>query len=64
MVVDTETPAGRRSYIGSPDQALRHAARVAARRCPCFGQHTDAVLRGLGYAAGDIAALREQGVIG
>jgi len=30
---------------------------------PELGQHTDAVLTGLGYAAGDVAALRERGVV-
>jgi itaconate CoA-transferase len=30
---------------------------------PAIGQHTDAILRELGYAAGDIEQLRQQGVV-
>ena len=30
---------------------------------PVLGEHTDAVLRDLGYTPGDIASLRSQGVI-
>jgi crotonobetainyl-CoA:carnitine CoA-transferase CaiB-like acyl-CoA transferase len=63
MVVEVETAAGRRSYIGSPIK-LSEMAPASSPTLPVLGEHTDAVLRGLGYAAGDIAALREQGVIG
>ena len=63
MVVDVETLTGRRSYIGSPIK-LSEMAPASSPALPVLGEHTDAVLRGLGYAPGDIAALREQGVIG
>ena len=63
MVVDMDTPAGPRRYIGSPIKLSDAPGRARARRRPRLGQHTDEVLRGLGYAAGDIAALRDQGVI-
>ena len=63
MVVDVETPTGRRSYIGSPIK-LSEMAPASSPTLPVLGEHTDAVLRALGYGAGDIAALREQGVIG
>jgi crotonobetainyl-CoA:carnitine CoA-transferase CaiB-like acyl-CoA transferase len=33
------------------------------RRAPLVGEHTDEILRGLGYAAPEIAALREERVI-
>lgn len=39
----------------------RAAAQVPP---PAVGQHTDEVLRDLGYSAGDIAALRESGAVG
>ncbi len=39
----------------------RAAAQVAP---PAVGQHTDEVLADLGYSAGEIAALRERGVVG
>jgi crotonobetainyl-CoA:carnitine CoA-transferase CaiB-like acyl-CoA transferase len=63
MVIDVETPAGRRSYIGSPVK-LSEMAPASSATLPVLGEHTDAVLRALGYGAGDITALREQGVIG
>ena len=36
----------------------------ADRAAPRLGEHTDAVLAGLGYGADKVAALREAGVIG
>jgi crotonobetainyl-CoA:carnitine CoA-transferase CaiB-like acyl-CoA transferase len=34
-----------------------------AKRAPTLGEHTNEVLRGLGYSAGEISALRARGVI-
>jgi formyl-CoA transferase len=39
-------------------------AKVAPRRAPSVGQHTDEVLAQAGYPAGDIERLRAQGVLG
>jgi len=63
MVVHAEdTELGRVPHIRTPvkmsDSAV--AVRVTA---PKLGQHTDDVLAGLGYAAGDIAGLRRDRVI-
>jgi crotonobetainyl-CoA:carnitine CoA-transferase CaiB-like acyl-CoA transferase len=62
MVVELDTPGGRQRYIGSP---IKLSETPPASRPPLttFGQHTEDVLRGLGYGPGDIAALREQGTI-
>jgi crotonobetainyl-CoA:carnitine CoA-transferase CaiB-like acyl-CoA transferase len=62
MIVEMDTPSGSRRYIGSP---IKLSETPPAVRTPpaVLGEHTDEVLRGLGYGAGDIAALREQGVI-
>jgi crotonobetainyl-CoA:carnitine CoA-transferase CaiB-like acyl-CoA transferase len=62
MVVEMDTAAGPRRYIGSP---VKLSDTPPALRTPpaMLGQHTDEVLRGLGYGAGDIAALRDRGVI-
>ena len=59
MVVDG--PDGRRA-LGNPVKlsATPPTLRTAP---PSFGEHTDAVLGGLGYTAGDLARLRERGVI-
>ncbi len=63
MVVDVDTPSRPPRYIGSPVK-LSEMAPAPPRRCRVLGEHTDAVLRDLGYAAGRHRALREQGVIG
>ena len=38
--------------------------KVAPRRAPEVGEHSEQVLREAGYAGSEIAALREAGVIG
>ena len=38
--------------------------KVAPRRAPSIGQHTDEVLQAAGYSAGDIGRLRDLGVLG
>ncbi|HEY1575258.1 MAG TPA: CaiB/BaiF CoA-transferase family protein [Pseudonocardiaceae bacterium] len=58
---DVDTPAG-------PIRALRPPADLAGiepvlNPVPSVGAHTDAILRGLGRSAADIAALRESGVV-
>jgi crotonobetainyl-CoA:carnitine CoA-transferase CaiB-like acyl-CoA transferase len=63
MVVDMQTPAGPRRYIRSPIK-LSDAPVPAPTTPATLGQHTDEVLRGLGYGAGDIDALRARGVVG
>jgi alpha-methylacyl-CoA racemase len=62
MVVEMETAAGPRRYIGSP---ITLSDTPAGVRTPpaTLGQHTDEVLRGLGYGPGDIDALRARGII-
>ena len=63
MIVEIdEGKAGRRRTIGNP---IKLSATPATIRTPApeFGAHTEAVLAGLGYSAGDIAGLRERGVV-
>ncbi|MDH3687566.1 MAG: CoA transferase [Myxococcales bacterium] len=38
--------------------------KVAPRRAPSIGEHTDEILGSLGLGAGDLASLRERGAIG
>ncbi|HKS88488.1 MAG TPA: CoA transferase, partial [Stellaceae bacterium] len=62
-IVDLDHPTrGRFATIISP---LRLSdSPVEPRRAPLFGEHTEEVLRALaGYSDGEIAALREKGVI-
>ncbi len=63
MVVDIDHPKiGRMKALGSPVKASGEftAFRAAA---PWLGQHSDAVLKNLGYDDGQIAALHAQGVV-
>jgi crotonobetainyl-CoA:carnitine CoA-transferase CaiB-like acyl-CoA transferase len=62
MVVETDTPSGPKRYIGPP---IKLSETPAAVRTPpaAFGEHTDAVLRGLGLSADAIARLRDAGVV-
>ena len=40
------------------------AAKVAPRRAPGIGEHSDEILRALGYADADISKLRASGAVG
>jgi len=63
MVVEMDDGRGaRRTTLGNP---IKLSATPAALRVPppSLGQHTDEVLAGLGYSRGDVAGLRERGVI-
>ena len=48
--------------VGSP-MKLSHAASVPVRRPPRFAEHTDAILGDLGCPHGEIAALRDAGIV-
>ena len=63
MVVELDHPAaGRIRNIGIPVKLSETPASVR-RPPPTLGQHTAEVLAELGYAADDIAALRESGAV-
>jgi crotonobetainyl-CoA:carnitine CoA-transferase CaiB-like acyl-CoA transferase len=64
MSVTIDHPAlGRVRTIGTPLK-LSQTPLDATRRAPQLGEHTDAVLRELGYAPEDITALRSAGALG
>jgi crotonobetainyl-CoA:carnitine CoA-transferase CaiB-like acyl-CoA transferase len=54
---------------GGRARGVRHPARLNGRKpelrrhAPMLGEHTDEILRDFGFAAGDIAALRESGIV-
>jgi itaconate CoA-transferase len=59
--VEVDTPAGRIPSLLPPGAATPDEARMDA--VPSLGQHTDAVLRSIGYDNAAIAELREQKAI-
>jgi itaconate CoA-transferase len=54
--VEIDTPAGKIPALLPPGVPNTYTARMDA--VPALGQHTDAILSGLGYDNGAIAALR------
>ncbi len=56
-----QTPVGEVPALLPPGSWSRGAPRMDA--VPALGQHTDALLEGLGYDADQIAALRAQGAV-
>lgn len=57
-----ETPSGEISALLPPPVIEGYELPMGA--VPGLGQHTDAILNGVGLSADEIAALREQGAIG
>ncbi|MGA3398732.1 MAG: CoA transferase, partial [Acetobacteraceae bacterium] len=53
---------GEALTVSSPFQ-LDGEAKVAPRRAPSLGQHSEAVLREAGYAPDEIGRLRKLGVL-
>jgi formyl-CoA transferase len=64
LLVEVEHPvAGTGRYVGSPIH-LSDATRSSHRPPPALGQHTDEVLsERLGLGSGEVAALREAGIV-
>jgi crotonobetainyl-CoA:carnitine CoA-transferase CaiB-like acyl-CoA transferase len=63
MVLETEHPGhGRVRMTGFPVKLSATPAQLR-RPAPRLGEHTDAVLRELGYAPEQIATLRGAGII-
>lgn len=63
MVVEMDHPAeGRVRALGIPVK-LSDTAGTIRRPPPALGEHTDEILRGVGYSAGEIAALRAEGAV-
>lgn len=63
MVVELDSPVGKVKQIGVGPK-LSDTPGKPRTTAPIIGQHTDDVLKGLGYDAAKIAALREQGAVG
>jgi crotonobetainyl-CoA:carnitine CoA-transferase CaiB-like acyl-CoA transferase len=63
MVVEMEQPQiGTVRLLGAPVKFGRTPARPD-RPAPALGEHTDEVLREIGYADTEIAALKESGAV-
>jgi CoA:oxalate CoA-transferase len=64
MVVDVDDPvAGRVHIAGNPIKMSSFQDETTRPRIPELGEHTDAVLAGLGLSPEEIASLRERGAI-
>ena len=63
MVVEVDSPVGKVKQIGVGPKLSDTPGQVRGT-APLLGQDTDSVLAGLGFDAGKIAALREQGAVG
>jgi crotonobetainyl-CoA:carnitine CoA-transferase CaiB-like acyl-CoA transferase len=62
MVAEIDHPRiGRMKIIGNPVKASAELAR-SRTPAPWLGQHSAEVLKGLGYSAGEVAALFADGV--
>jgi len=63
MIVEMEDAQGARQHtLGNPIK-LSDTPPTLRTPPPALGDHSEAVLGSLGYSAGDIASLRERGVI-
>lgn len=62
MAVEFDSPLGPVSAAGVPIQ-LSETPGTIRTPAPAFGEHTDAVLAGLGYTAEEIARLHRDGVV-
>jgi itaconate CoA-transferase len=60
-MVEVDTPVGPVKALLPPGVPEDFAPRMDA--IPAIGEHTDAILRELGYSPADIGALREQSVV-
>ncbi len=63
MVVEVDSPVGKVKQIGVGPKLSDTPGRVRGT-APLVGQHTDEVLKGLGYEEKAIAKLREAGTVG
>ncbi len=62
MVAEIETPVGPMRAPGVPVK-LSDTPGAIRTRAAAYGEHTEAVLRELGYSASDVARLRRDGVV-
>jgi len=62
MIVEMEGASGRTVVVGNPIKLSDTPGGVRTPP-PQFGEHTDGVLRSLGFGAEQIAALRRQGLV-
>jgi formyl-CoA transferase len=63
LIVEVEHPrVGRLRHVGTPLRLSKTSSR-SPHAAPVLGQHTDEVLREIGYSLGEIGELRSKGVI-
>jgi crotonobetainyl-CoA:carnitine CoA-transferase CaiB-like acyl-CoA transferase len=62
MIQEIDSPLGRLKTFGPPIKLSETPGSIRSG-APAFGEHTDAVLAGLGYDDAGIARLRRDGVV-
>jgi crotonobetainyl-CoA:carnitine CoA-transferase CaiB-like acyl-CoA transferase len=62
MVVTVESPIGPLKLPGIPYKLSKTPAQVRTAP-PTLGQHTDEVLKSIGYSQEEIAAMKEEGIV-
>jgi crotonobetainyl-CoA:carnitine CoA-transferase CaiB-like acyl-CoA transferase len=63
-LVEISLADGQKTMLPALPLSMRHGRLEVRTDVPSAGEHSDIVLRGLGFATDDIAAMRASGVVG
>jgi crotonobetainyl-CoA:carnitine CoA-transferase CaiB-like acyl-CoA transferase len=63
ILTEVEFPGIGKAPIGSTPVKLHGTPGTIRMRPPMLGEHTDEILKSLGYSAAEIAALKQSGAV-